>query len=51
MDRYSLDQSFTICSLEEQKQRYSSSLHRRLIWLKPHTVRISPQLPELATDF
>ena len=45
-----LDQPFAICGLEEQKQGHSSPLHRRFIWLKPHPVRISWLLPELATD-
>ena len=47
-----LDQPFAICSLEEQKQGYSSPLHRRLIWLKSHPVRVVYwQLPGSDTDF
>ena len=49
--RPTLDKPSAICSfLEEQKQGYSSPLHRRLLWLKPHPVRISRKLHDLAAD-
>jgi hypothetical protein len=46
-----LDQPFTICSLEEQEQGYPPPLHRCLIWLKSHPVRVSWQFPDSETDF
>ena len=49
--RSTIDQPFAICSLEEQKQGYPSPFHRCLIWLEPHPVRVSWQLPEWYTDF
>ena len=38
--RNTLDQPFAICSLEEQKQGYTSTFHRGLIWRKSHPVRL-----------